>query len=162
MTLKVPAGFQWPVRPAQPADEADWRRLWQSYCKFYATSISPEITDLLWRRILDPGSPIHALVAPVAAASGTGGGLAGIANYVLHPYTWGAGELCYLEDLFVAEDARGRGAGSALIGTLAGMAQEKRWPRVYWHTHRLNEVARSLYDKITPPDPFIRYVVRVD
>ena len=87
--------------------------------------------------------------------------LIGVANYVLHPYTWGTDLICYLEDLFVAEDARGDRRGKALIDALVHMAKVKGWPRVYWHTHEDNEVARSLYDQITPVDPFVRYVVKL-
>ncbi len=147
------------VRPAAPADEAAWRRLWRCYCDFYAVSVPASVTDLLWRRIVDPASQIHALVA-----EGMGkhqASLIGIANYVLHPYTWGSGDICYLEDLFVLEDARGCGAGRALIEALTGVARKHGWARVYWHTHESNEMARALYDKIVPRDPFVRYVVRI-
>ncbi len=149
------------VRPAAACDEAAWRLSWRAYCDFYETQIPAEITDMLWLRILDPEAPFFALVAEEVPAASPHGRVIGFANYVLHPYTWGAGVLCYLEDLFVAEHARGRGAGTALIETLVQMAAENGWPRVYWHTHRLNEVAQSLYNKITPPDPFVRYVVKV-
>jgi GNAT superfamily N-acetyltransferase len=149
-------GPAYEVRFATTADEAGWRSLWLGYCEFYAVTIVPEVTDLLWRRILDPQTPIHALVAEDAS-----GALIGMANYVLHPFTWGTGQLCYLEDLFVVPEGRGMGVGRALIETLIALARQEGWPRVYWHTHELNEPARSLYDAITPRDPFVRYVVRV-
>jgi GNAT superfamily N-acetyltransferase len=149
------------VRSALLADEAGWRRLWRAYCNFYGVSIPPGVTDTLWRRILDPGTPVHALVAESVPAGGREPPLIGIANYVLHLYTWGTEPICYLEDLFVAEHARERGIGRALIETLAAMAEENNWRRVYWHTHEANEVARSLYERITPRDPFVRYVVKV-
>ncbi|HZV20891.1 MAG TPA: GNAT family N-acetyltransferase, partial [Hyphomicrobiales bacterium] len=68
--------------------------------------------------------------------------------------------ICYLEDLFVAEYARGHGAGTALIDTLIRLAGQNGWPRVYWHTHEDNKAARSLYEKFAPVDPFVRYVVK--
>jgi GNAT superfamily N-acetyltransferase len=123
--------------------------------------VLPEVTDTLWRRILDPQAPVYALVADSGMAGGGEPRLTGMANYVLHPYTWGTELVCYLEDLFVAEDARERGTGRALIEALVAMAKENDWRRVYWHTHEENEVARSLYEKITPRDPFVRYVVKV-
>jgi GNAT superfamily N-acetyltransferase len=154
-------GSEFRVRPAAPADEAGWRQLWRAYCDFYDVSIPPEATDTLWRRILDPGTPVYALVAEIGAAGGTEPRLTGIANYVLHPYTWGTEPICYLEDLFVAEHARERGTGRALIEALVAMAEKNSWRRVYWHTHEENGVARSLYERITPRDPFVRYVVKV-
>jgi GNAT superfamily N-acetyltransferase len=157
----VHAASQFRVRHVAAADEAAWRRLWQSYCDFYGVAIPGAVTDTLWLRLMDGGTPIHALVAERAAPGEAPAGLVGFANFVLHPYTWGVELICYLEDLFVEEDARGVGVGTALIGALVQQAKENGWPRVYWHTHQLNEVARSVYGKITPPDPFVRYVVRV-
>jgi GNAT superfamily N-acetyltransferase len=149
------------IRPALAGDEAGWRGLWRAYCDFYSVTILPEVTDTLWRRILDPKTPVHALVAESGTAGGGEPRLTGMANYILHPYTWGTELICYLEDLFVAAHARERGIGRALIEALAAMAKESNWRRVYWHTHELNEVARSLYERITPRDPFVRYVLKV-
>ncbi len=148
------------VRAAKEADEANWRLLWQSYCDFYSVAIPSAVTATLWQRIMDAGSPVNAIVAE-PAKPGPKAGLLGFANYILHPCTWGTGDICYLEDLFVAEKARGRGIGRGLIEALVQTAKEKGWLRVYWHTHELNEVARSLYEQITPRDPFVRYVVQL-
>jgi GNAT superfamily N-acetyltransferase len=149
------------VREARAGDEAQWRRLWLSYCDFYAVTVAPEATAELWRRIMDESSPIHALVAEASADAASPPHPAGFANYVLHPYTWGTEPICYLEDLFVEEGARGARLGGALIQALIGLCEEKGWPRLYWHTHQDNQVARSLYDKFAPVDPFVRYVVRL-
>jgi GNAT superfamily N-acetyltransferase len=149
------------IRPAAPADEASWRELWQYYCDFYAVAIGADVTDNLWLRIMDGHSPVHALVAEYAPSENALPELIGIANYVLHPFTWGTALACYLEDLFVTPHYRNRGAATALIGRLVDMAKANGWPRVYWHTHEDNEVARSLYGQITPCDPFVRYVVRI-
>jgi GNAT superfamily N-acetyltransferase len=148
------------VRPVSPDDEAGWRHLWQSYCDFYAVTVPEGVTDVLWHRIMDYRTPIKALVAEAETAGGETE-LIGFANYLLHPYTWGTEFICYLEDLFVVEAARRSGAGTALISCLIQMAEENGWPRLYWHTHELNEVARSLYDRFTPVDPFVRYVVKI-
>lgn len=105
--------------------------------------------------------PIHALVAETAPDAKGEIQLIGFANYVLHPYTWGSDLICYLEDLFVTENARRTGAGKAMIDELIHMSKENGWPRLYWHTHELNYPARSLYDTIAPVDPFVRYVVKL-
>jgi GNAT superfamily N-acetyltransferase len=149
------------VRPAEAADEAGWRWLWRAYCDFYGVTILPQVTDTLWRRILDPEAPVYALVAESGTAGGGEPQLVGIANYILHAYTWGTELICYLEDIFVAEHARERGMGRALIEALIEMAKMNDWRRVYWHTHEQNSVARSLYERITPRDPFVRYVVKL-
>jgi GNAT superfamily N-acetyltransferase len=149
------------VREATASDEAQWRRLWRCYCDFYGVTVEPKVTAELWRRIMDESSPIHALLAePGADALGRRHAV-GFANYVLHPYTWGTEPICYLEDLFVEEGARGVSVGSALLQALIGLCKENGWPRLYWNTHQDNQVARSLYDKFAPVDPFVRYVVRL-
>jgi GNAT superfamily N-acetyltransferase len=161
MTPGSEGGRECRVRPAEAADQAGWRQLWNAYCDFYGVTLLPQVTDTLWRRILDPGTPVYALIAESVAASGKEPRLIGIANYILHPYTWGTELVCYLEDLFVAEHARERGTGRALIEALIGMAKANNWHRVYWHTHEQNSVARSLYEKIAPRNPFVRYVVKL-
>jgi GNAT superfamily N-acetyltransferase len=149
------------VRPVRAKDEWAWRLLWREYCDFYGVSVSPAVTDELWRRIMDDRESINALVAEAPAGEADDARLAGIANYVLHPYTWGTELICYLEDLFVAEEARGKGAGKALIGALIRLSEKNGWPRLYWHTHEDNKTARSLYDRITPVDRFVRYTVKL-
>jgi GNAT superfamily N-acetyltransferase len=149
------------VRPVRASDEAAWRRLWQTYCDFYGVSIASGVTDVLWRRIMDYRTTVHALVAETTPDSYGKTELVGFANYVLHPYTWGTDLICYLEDLFVAGPARGKGAGSAMIEALVHLSRENGWPRLYWHTHERNDKARALYDRFTPVDPFVRYVIRI-
>ena len=149
------------VRPVEAADEAAWRRLWRGYCDFYQVTVPEDVTDTLWLRIMDERTPMRALVAETVSRRGKPQ-IIGFANFVLHPFTWGTGLMCYLEDLFVAEECRCSGVGRSLIETLVGMARENGWARVYWHTHELNKVARALYDKIMPVDPFVRYVVHLN
>ena len=151
--------LRWRVRAVEAADETGWRRLWKGYCDFYEVSIATDVTDALWRRILDGGAGIHAVVAESGPKEDRQ--LIGFGNYILHPYTWGRGSMCYLEDLFVAEHARRAGVGRAIIETLIHMGYDHGWARVYWHTHESNKGARSLYDKVTPVDSFVRYVVHL-
>ena len=39
----------------------------------------------------------------------------GLVHSIYHRSTWATGDYCYLQDLFVADDARGSGSGRALI-----------------------------------------------
>jgi GNAT superfamily N-acetyltransferase len=149
------------IRAPVPGDEAGWRRLWQDYLAFYGVAVPPDVTDALWRRILEPREPVHALVAETRLGFFSAGQLVGFANYVLHAHTLGPQPVCYMEDLFVADDARGQGVGRAIIEALIHKGRVEGWPRVTWHTHEANEAARALYDKIVPRDPFIRYKVKL-
>ncbi|MGL4281386.1 MAG: GNAT family N-acetyltransferase, partial [Albidovulum sp.] len=96
-------------------------------------------------------SPLKARLAVI------GGEVAGFAIRQHHPSTWVMGEDCYLEDLFVAEIARGHGAGRALIDDLRTLAKAKGWHRLYWHTDRNNARARALYDSYVEEDGHVRY-----
>jgi GNAT superfamily N-acetyltransferase len=53
-----------------------------------------------------------------------------------------------LEDLFVASEARGNGAGRILIERLVSLGEQHGWLRLYCHTHENNCPARKLYDRL--------------
>ncbi len=85
------------------------------------------------------------------------GRLVGIVHLVFHRSTWTAGPYCYLQDLFTAEEARGRGVGRALIEAVYARAREEGASRVHWLTHETNAEARLLYDRIADRSGFIQY-----
>lgn len=140
------------VRPLVAADQEQWLALWHGYLTFYETAVPDDVTDLTWSRILDPEAPIHGLCADTGA-----GKLLGIVHYLFHPVTWAAGPRCYLEDLFTAPEARGRGAGRALIEAVYAAADARGADQVYWLTQEFNTTARRLYDQVAHVTPFIKY-----
>jgi GNAT superfamily N-acetyltransferase len=139
------------IRDARPSDETDFRRLWASYLAFYQVDLPPAVTAATWARLMDPASPVKARLAVVD------GQVQGFAIHLHHPSTWVATEDCYLEDLFVADTARGQGLGRALIDDLVALARAKGWARLYWHTNEGNTRARALYDQYVASDGHIRY-----
>jgi len=144
------------VRDLNAADEPEWRILWKGYCTFYKTTLPDNIIEDLWLRLLDSASNTRAIVA-----EGENGKAAGLAHYVLHPYTWGTNPICYLEDLFVLPAARGKGLAAALIDELIARGRNGNWDRVYWMTENNNTTARKLYDRYGSADGFVRYVVKL-
>ena len=139
------------IRSARPADQADWRDLWQEFLAFYDMKLDTQITDLTWKRLMARGGKMRARLAV------DGDRILGFAIYQHHPSTWVMGDDCYLEDLYVTSAARGQGVGRALINDLIYIARSKGWQRLYWNTDISNETARRLYDSITPDDGHIRY-----
>lgn len=139
------------IRPLTAADHDAWLPLWQGYQAFYETAIAPEVTAVTWARLLDPVEPMHALGAEAD------GRLVGITHYLFHRSTWTMGDYCYLQDLFVAPEVRGSGAGRALIEGVAAAAQGAGASRVYWLTAEDNHDARALYDKVARYSGFIQY-----
>lgn len=145
------------IRPAEPADEARWRELWDAYTRFYQREPVEAITRHTWARILDPAAPVHAIVADSAD-----GGIVGIANYLIHENTSALTPVCYLQDLFVDPAARAAGVGRQLIDALWAEVKANGWASLYWQTKENNYRARALYDKYIPRSDFVRYVLRND
>ena len=143
------------VRPLQRGDLSAWQRLWNGYNEFYgrsgATALSAEITRTTWSRFFDEYEPVHALVAEL------GGAVIGFAHFIYHRSTIHLTPVCYLEDLYTLESARGHGVASALIGAVYGCAREAGVDSVYWQTHVSNAVAMRLYDKLATRFGFIVY-----
>jgi len=142
------------VRKIEARDEMRWRQLWDGYTRFYHREPSEAVTRQTWRRIMDAGSPVHALVAELQ--SGT---VIGIANYIVHDSTSTIRPVCYLQDLFVDPDNRAAGVGGLLIDWLVAEMKRQGWSRLYWHTRETNYRARGLYDKYTPHSGFLRYAI---
>ena len=95
--------------------------------------------------------PVHALVAE------QNGYLIGIAHYLFHRSTTRLTDVCYLQDLFTAEEARGRGIGRQLIQGVYAAAKAAGSTRVYWQTQVTNIPGRALYDKVAEHNGFIVY-----
>jgi len=138
------------VAPLKLEDRPAWEELARGYKAFYRTSTSDEEYDTTWRQLHDEGSGFYSLGAYLDST------LVGITHYLLHPLFW-YGDACYLQDLFVAETARGRGAARALIERVAEQARTHGATRLYWMTQDDNARARLLYDKVASFNGFIRY-----
>jgi GNAT superfamily N-acetyltransferase len=135
----------------RPEDRAAWEVLARGYKAFYRDPMPDQAYEAAWQQLTAPGTELYGLGARVD------GKLVGIAHYFFHPMFW-SGEACYLEDLFVDEAVRGRGAARALIEGVAAAARDRGAARLYWHTQEDNARARVLYDKVARFNGFIRYV----
>jgi GNAT superfamily N-acetyltransferase len=139
------------IRDVLPGDRAQWAPLWQGYLEFYKASISDSVTEVTWARFFDETEPVHCMVAE------EGGKLIGIVQYIFHRNTWMQNPVCYLQDLFTSEAARGKGVGRALIEAVYAKAKAAGSSRVYWMTHESNAQAMILYDKVAKKSGFLQY-----
>jgi GNAT superfamily N-acetyltransferase len=137
------------VGSLRPGDRDAWEVLARGYKAFYRDPLPTGAYEATWRR-LTVGNELHGLGARLD------GTLVGIAHYFFHPAFW-SGEACYLQDLFVDEAVRGRGAARALIERVAEAARDRGADRFYWHTQEGNTRARALYDQVARFNGFIRY-----
>lgn len=142
------------VREAKADDYDAWLKLWNGYLDFYGTGLEEAVTQATWRRVLSPDANLFCRLAE------TEQGVVGFAICVLHEGTWVTAPLCYLEDLFVDDAARGKGAGRALIEAIIDEAREKAWSKVYWVTREGNP-ARALYDQLATVDDYVRYRITI-
>lgn len=140
------------IRPLRPQDEGAWRQLWTGYLAFYQTTVPEPVYASTFARLLgDDPRDFNALVAEVD------GRLLGLTHYLFHRHAWKIEDVCYLQDLFVAPQARGTGLGRQLIEAVYARADAAGAPQVYWLTQEFNHEARQLYDRIARVTPFIRY-----
>ena len=140
------------IRPLRAEDEPQWRVLWTGYLDFYEASVSEEVYKASFARLLsDDPNEFHGLVAE------KDGQLIGLTHYLFHRHGWKIENVVYLQDLYVSPEARGTGAGRALIEAVYAAADEAGCPSVYWLTQDFNVTARQLYDRIATQTPFIKY-----
>ncbi len=69
----------------------------------------------------------------------------GFALFFSNFSTWTGRPSLYLEDLFVREAARGKGAGKALLSHLAGLALDRECTRFEWTVLDWNQPAIAFY-----------------
>jgi GNAT superfamily N-acetyltransferase len=139
------------IRPVGADERADWEPLWNGYLTFYKATLAPEVSDMAWARFLDSAEPMFLLGAYVD------GKLTGIVQYLYHRSSWTIGNYCYLQDLFVADGARGLGLGRKLIEAVYAEAKAAGCSRVHWLTQNDNSQARILYDQVADNPGFMQY-----
>ncbi len=138
------------IRPLVASDRPDWDEMWAGYLTFYKASLTPDISDDTFARLLS--GELIGLIAEDAD-----GHPQGFAHAILHAGTWSPKPVCYLEDLFVRDTARGMGAGRALIEALIARGRAEGWLRLYWQTAADNHTAQALYDRLADRTTWLRY-----
>ena len=125
-----------------PALKAEWRRLYDGYAAFYKREITDANAETVWDWINDPSRAPQGLIAQLDGVSG------GLAHYqgILSPLE--GTQVGFLDDLFVAETARGKGVAKALLAHLKQVGTERGWEILSWMTADDNYRARSLYDQV--------------
>jgi GNAT superfamily N-acetyltransferase len=143
------------IRGIARTDYVQWLPLWDGYNAFYErsgpTALPDDITAATWARFFDEMEPVHCVVAE------QDGRLTGLAHYLFHRSTNMVEPICYLQDLFTSEEARGQGVGRALIEQVYECARVAGAARVYWHTHETNQTAQQLYAKVAERSGFLVY-----
>lgn len=139
------------VRPVEIVDEGRWRELFRGYREFYQLPESEAVVSRVWSWLNDPDHEVRGLVAEAD------GEILGIAHFrqFARPSTGTIG--IWLDDLFSVPDARGGGAGRALIQRVAEIAGEEGCSVIRGITASDNHQAQALYDKVGTRTNWVTY-----
>lgn len=139
------------VRSIAEGDRADWAELYRGYRDFYEKPHDPAVIETVWTWLMDPAHETRALVAE------HDGRLVGLGHFRRFARPIDGGHGLYLDDLFTAPEARGSGAGGAILQRLAEIARDEGAVLVRWITAESNATARSLYDRVATQTPWVTY-----
>lgn len=130
------------VRPAKPEEAEELLPLMRAYCDFYESSPPDEgLIEMARTLIADPEQGGVFIAREGDRAVG----------YATLGWKWSmlrGARMGYLEDLFVADEARGRGIADALIEICAEGCRARRMPALGWLTAPDNHRAQAVYDRV--------------
>ncbi|QNH23029.1 N-acetyltransferase [Xanthomonas sp. GW] len=128
------------IRPATPDDAALILRLIRDLARYERAEDAVQ-TDAAGLRasLFGPGATAHALICEADAQP------IGYAVYFYNYSTWLGRNGLYLEDLYVAPEHRGSGAGKALLRHLARQALAEGCGRFEWSVLDWNQPAIDFY-----------------
>ena len=143
------------VVPLSQEHRDDWEKLYAGYAAFYRVAQTPEMRATVWGWLNDPSHEVEGLVALDAS-----GRPIGIAHYRAFARPLAATTGGFLDDLFVAPDARGAGVAQALIDAIVETGRARGWTVIRWITAEDNYRARSAYDRISDRTQWITYEIK--
>ena len=126
------------------ADLPELLPLMRGYCDFYGVD-PPDEALLALSRALLAAPDCHGVQLLARAEDGQ------VAGFATVYWTWStlsAAEIGVMNDLFVAENARGTGVADALIGECAGLCRERGVRELTWQTAPDNLRAQAVYDRV--------------
>ena len=143
------------IREATESDLPTLMPLFRGYCSFYKANPSDDGLERMVRAVIAAAEDEAFLLVA------TDGDLGEVVGFALCGWKWSslrAARIVVLEDLFVAEHARGRGHADALIEATAEVARRHAAPVVTWLTAPDNHRAQAVYDRVGGrSEPFLEY-----
>lgn len=141
------------VSEVAASDEHDWRRLWNDWQAHMAASVPPQVSDAAWELVSDPTSGLHALIARNELGTAIG-----FAHVSRTPFAWTASPILFLQDFFIAEIERGRGAGAALLKAVHEFADVQGATQVFWMVDERDRRLQEFYARHAVRTPYLRYM----
>ncbi len=128
------------IRPATPDDVPTMLGFIRDLAVFEKQPDAVEATEAMLHDALFGAHPAaEALVADID------GRAVGFAIFYLTFSTWTGKRGIWLDDLYIAPEARGAGAGAALLKAIAGMAVDRDYARFEWWVLDWNTPAIDFY-----------------
>ena len=115
----------------------------RGYCEFYEAAPSDSGLDEMARALIASTDDQGMLLV-----ADDGGEVIGFAAVGWKWSSLRGARIAVLEDLFVAPEARGRGAADALIQACASRARDNGAPVMTWLTAPDNHRAQTVYDRV--------------
>jgi GNAT superfamily N-acetyltransferase len=151
----MPGENEYIVRDVAEGDAAAWAELYRGYRDFYELARDEAAVERTWAWVLGRRHSLRGIVV-----AGESGRLVALANLRLFARPSSGALGLYLDDLFTAPEARGSGAGGALLRRAAEIAAEEGANVVRWITAADNATARRLYDTHAVATPWVTYDMR--
>ncbi|MDQ7072199.1 MAG: GNAT family N-acetyltransferase [Rhodobacterales bacterium] len=140
------------VRSLREEDRAEWQHLWTGYLAYCETTVSAEIHDSTFTRLL--GENARDFNAFVMVSDGQ---LVGLTHFIYHRHAWIIKDVCYLQHQYTAPKFRGTGIGQAMIVAVNTAADKRGAPSVYWLSQDFNAAGRHQCDRVGQLPPFIKH-----
>lgn len=143
------------VRPVRASDKAQWAVLYAGYAAFYKVEQTEAMRETVWGWLMGEARMTEGLVAE------EDGVIIGIAHFCAFARPLAAATGGFLNDLFVAPEARGSGAAEALIAALSDEGRKRGWMVIRWITAEDNYRARGLYDRVAERTKWVTYDIKL-
>jgi ribosomal protein S18 acetylase RimI-like enzyme len=144
------------IRAIGSEDRLGWERLYEGYAAFYKVAQTAEMRATVWSWLMDPAKEVEGLVAVDAE-----GRLVGLAHFRPFARPLSASTGGFLDDLFVAPEARGQGAADSLIAAVRAEGAARGWSVLRWITAEDNYRARGVYDRIAQRTRWLTYDIAI-
>ena len=130
------------IRSIQQKDKEGWKKLYIGYADFYKSEMNDKILEILWKWLHDKNHEVQGLVYEVD------NNIVGLAHYRRMPRPLKGKNICFLDDLFVDPDYRGKKIGEKILNELKKISKSKGWNLIRWITREDNLRAKNLYDRV--------------
>ncbi|MET0956343.1 MAG: GNAT family N-acetyltransferase [Cryobacterium sp.] len=144
------------VRPLGDKDFFPWLGLFEGYSEFYQSDLTDEKALRVWSWVIDKNHDLDG-----AVAVNESGDFVGFTLYRAFPRTLSGDVGLFVDDLFVAADAREDGVGRALLDFAKEYAKSHGYRQLQWITAADNETAQKLYDEVGTRTSWVTYEAEV-